>query len=74
MTVGSLIKKRLRELHMTQTQLSKKSTVSAATITQLVKDQYMPRFNTMCLIAKALGLSLDKIADVYMEERCDEET
>lgn len=69
MTVGQLIKKRLKELHMTQVELANDSGVALFTVSSVITDRHIPRFDTMCIIAKALNLSMNDIAEAYWNNR-----
>lgn len=69
MTIGQLIKKRLKELHLTQLELANRLGFSTATINGFANDLHVPRFDTACILAKALGLSMNELADAYWSNK-----
>lgn len=66
---GKLIKPKLKKLHMTQAQFANAVEVTPFTISEIINNRHMPRFDTMCIIAKGLGISMNEMAEAYWEER-----
>lgn len=58
MTIGQEIKRRRKELNMTQKQLAAETGLAEITIRQYEAGKYVPRHNSLLMLADALGVSV----------------
>lgn len=57
--IGETIRLRRKELHMTQKQLADKSGLNNVTVCDLECGRHLPRFDTLEMVLKALGLKME---------------
>lgn len=72
--LGERIKKRLKELHLTQSWLAGQVGLSPAQITQIIKGQRGTNIDTLIDIGAVLGISREEVIRLYRNESQQEKS